>query len=64
MTKLDSIEKIINLLSSSSYTKLDSIRYDLKDREAAKLEVYKVATKNAVLKARAIVSEIENVRAR
>ncbi|NQY80621.1 MAG: SIMPL domain-containing protein [Candidatus Caenarcaniphilales bacterium] len=60
--KLENIDSIVALLSSSSYTELDSIRYDLEDKELAKLSTYKKATRNAVKKAEAIVSELKEVK--
>lgn len=60
--KLNNLDEISALLSSSSYTELDSIHYDLEDREQAKLSTYQKATRNAVNKAKAIVSELKEVK--
>lgn len=60
--KLEDLDEITSLLSSSSYTELDSINYDLEDREQAKLSTYQKATRNAVNKAKAIVSELKEVK--
>ena len=59
---LSKLDLIVASISDSDYSEINNVFYDLSDREKAKLEVYKLATRNAVNKAKTIVAEIPSIK--